>query len=343
MHSIRASYFDGKESTAQAVDLLIEDEGIVLITSPTGEKIESLSLGELIISSRLGNTKRIISLPDGRKLETDDNDSIDAILKKFRLHRTSAFVHYLESRWIPVLISVATFALLLTLFYKVGVPYLAKATAFKIPIEYTQYIGNETMHLLDQTVFSETELSQDRQQELSDQFDAIAQNFPELKLDLIFRKGERFGANAFAIPNGTIVITDEFVSLMTDDGQIVAVLAHEIGHIQNRHGLRTALEGMSLALLISLITGDITSSSSLAVALPSILIGSHYSRVHETEADDFAYTYLKNENIPLIHFADALKRLEIESEAHSAEQIKYLSSHPLTKTRILRFEDNQSE
>ncbi len=56
---------------------------------------------------------------------------------------------------------------------------------------------------------------------------------------LNFREGGAIGPNAFALPSGTIILTDELVDIAGDDNDMVlAVLAHEIGHVDKKHSLR---------------------------------------------------------------------------------------------------------
>ena len=49
---------------------------------------------------------------------------------------------------------------------------------------------------------------------------------------LVFRKSDAIGANAMALPSGTIVVTDGLVTLAEDDREILGVLAHEAGHVR---------------------------------------------------------------------------------------------------------------
>lgn len=55
-----------------------------------------------------------------------------------------------------------------------------------------------------------------------------------LPYEPLFRKS-RLGPNAFALPADRIVLTDELVSLLDDEEAINAVLAHELGHLYERH------------------------------------------------------------------------------------------------------------
>src|SRR5690606_8207508 len=63
-------------------------------------------------------------------------------------------------------------------------------------------------------------------------------------LTLEFRSG--IPANAFALPGGTIVMTDAMVEQArrsgTGDTALLGVLAHEIGHVQHRHTTRMLVE-----------------------------------------------------------------------------------------------------
>src|SRR5207237_8201829 len=57
------------------------------------------------------------------------------------------------------------------------------------------------------------------------------------------------GPNAFALPGGVVVLTDELVRLAQSADQLSAVMAHEIGHLRARHALRAALQRGGLTAL----------------------------------------------------------------------------------------------
>jgi predicted Zn-dependent protease len=118
---------------------------------------------------------------------------------------------------------------------------------------------------------------------------------------------------------------------------LVAVLAHEIGHVTHRHALRRLLQDSATVLLIAAITGDATSITSLSATVPTLLIETKYSRDFEREADRFALGYLKENNINPRHFSDILLRLE-QSRPGESDIPDFLSSHPGTKERIKAFQ-----
>jgi predicted Zn-dependent protease len=104
--------------------------------------------------------------------------------------------------------------------------------------------------------------------------------------------------------------TDQLAGFSLDFSEITAVLAHEVGHVRLRHGLRTLLQGAGLAALISTLAGDAAAITSIAVTLPTVLLQSGYSREFEDEADTFALARLKEIGISPRAFADILDRLE---------------------------------
>jgi Zn-dependent protease with chaperone function len=182
-----------------------------------------------------------------------------------------------------------------------------------------------------------------------------------MKYKLLFRKGGHIGANAFALPDGTVVITDELIELATHDKEILSILMHELGHVIHRHSLRRVISHSGLAVLTVLITGDVSSAGELVLALPNILMDSSYSRDHEWEADGYALKTMQKQGIPTSRFADIMERLEsyqAEFEASPDNDDKtvdnkeyenaddsgygwseYISSHPASKDRIARFRD----
>jgi predicted Zn-dependent protease len=128
------------------------------------------------------------------------------------------------------------------------------------------------------------------------------------------------------------VLTDELVQLAGDDRELVGVLAHELGHIEQRHALRSVLQKSALSLAVSLFTGDV--SSSFAAALPSFLLEARYSREFEREADAFAVEKLRAAGIDPAHLARMLERLRAHAGEPDHPLIGYLQTHPPTPERI---------
>jgi Zn-dependent protease with chaperone function len=139
------------------------------------------------------------------------------------------------------------------------------------------------------------------------------------------------------LPAGTIILTDELVRLAVDDEEIAAILAHEVGHVRNRHALRALLQNSVVAGLIIVLTGDASSATNLAAGIPTLLARAGYSREFEYEADLVAREYLLANDIPLQRFADIIRRLE-EEQASTGVVPGLLATHPGAEERVIAFE-----
>jgi Zn-dependent protease with chaperone function len=331
---MQARLYNARTSEQVAVELRLTSAELFV---DFGGSIRSYPLESVRFSDRLGNMPRSIYLSDGCVCETDDNDGIDAFLRELKRHRGSLILHHLESKLRYVVTALITTALFSYVFVLYGLPSIAEHVAHKIPAPVVYNIGTGTLQTLDKLLLQPSELAPARQKELSDYFMRYVNNDREWpKIRLAFRSG-RMGPNAMALPDGTIVFTDDLVNLAQNDAELLGVFFHELGHVQKRHAIRTVLQDSAFYLLISAITGDATSASSLLAALPTMLVESNYSREMEVEADDYAYAMMERYRIPHRHFAEILTRLLEHTPEPENERGEYLSSHPLTPSRIEKF------
>lgn len=334
MMRTRASYFDGNTSEASEIGLLFTDDGRIHLLR--FGKDDSYLLADVKFSSRLGNTPRVLTLPNGGTCHIADNDLIDAFLSQHKTARAASVIHLLESRVVYVLAALLFTAIFSWGMVVYGIPELAAKIAYHLPESVDLALGKGTLNTLDKVAFEPSQLDEKTQARLQKRFAEMKNHIPNsASYRLEFRSSEKIGANAFALPSGIIVVMDGLVKISKNDDEIVAVLAHEIGHLVHRHAIRMAMQNSAVALLIAGITGDPISTSSLIAAMPTVLINSKYSREFETEADDYAYQYMVNNHMDTRAFANILERITGSDKQTGFES--YLSSHPGTDQRVRRF------
>ena len=312
---------------------------------------------ELQISPRIGNTARFISLPDHVKFETEHNDSVDQFIKlateqghiKRGLYQKLAY--RLESNLYFVALTIAIMLCSTWGFVQYGIPFLSKEIAMILPSELAAEIGKGSLEIMDETIMQESELSLSRQETLRVHFKSlIPEGDNNIPITLVFRKSEFVGANAFALPSGNIIFTDAIINLAKNDDELKTIMLHEIGHVIHRHSLRQLFQQSGLALLILLISGDVSTTSAMVLALPGLLLEAQYSQAMETEADTFALKRLQKHQLDAQHFVAIMSRmeaidettnpeLEAEKNQGNANINHYFSSHPATQERIQRFID----
>ena len=339
MTTIRAQFYDGKTSQRTPVEIHFEPGDQLRISGLERDLIYGLS--EVKITARVGNTPRSIYLPGDKMCETSENDAIDAILRRLGQGGWQSVVYLLESRWRYVLLLLLTTIVGVLWLVQYGVPIMAKRVAYALPESVDSALGRDGLKLLDQALFSPSVLGKERQDHLRDVFDAMARELADgHTFRLEFRKSERVGPNAFALPSGIIVVTDEMIVLTQNQNELVGVLAHEIGHVKHRHALRSLLQNSVVALLIASTTSDLTALTALSAALPTLLVEARYSQIFETEADQFALRYLLDHNVSPVSFANVLVRLEEETGGGN-DVHTYLASHPPTSQRIHMFREER--
>jgi len=333
MIELSATYYDGKSSDGTPVTLRFEPGGPLRIEGLL-EPLE-VAADAVRVAPRLGDTVRSLRLPGGASCEAIDNDGVDALARALGQGRRSGWIHRLESHWRFALLALALVVAVVVVGIQLVIPKLAEHVARNVPEELAYDLGRGTLATLDEALFSPSQLPEDRRAGLARAFDGIASVFPDLPLRLEFRRAGF--PNAFALPDGTVVVTDELVTLAERDEQVVSVLAHEVGHVHHRHSLRMALESSSVALLAGVVLGDATQLVAVASALPAVYANAHYSRSHEVEADTFALAYMDRSGLPRRHFADMLEALQRAVSGSREPGKSYLSSHPPTSDRVRRF------
>ena len=327
-------YFDGRSSAALPAELELLADGMLHLHA--GGVTRTVSLVQLRVSDRIGSMQRRIFFADGASCELDDNDAVDAWLgaggQRPRLHH----VYWLERRWSFALGALIALGVCSWLFAVHGVPLLARALLPSVPRSLDQTLGRGTLKALDDFYVKPTKLGAARQRELRDIFASVVNDQPDpQRFRLLLRRGAQLGPNALALPDGTIVLTDELAELSRNPDELRAVFAHEVGHVIRRHGMLKVLETSGMAALMYALFADVASTSHLLAGAPAVLASARYSRALETEADDVAFVYLKRHNIPSHVMQDLLKRVE-KKLGKSAADMGYLATHPATSERDRR-------
>jgi Zn-dependent protease with chaperone function len=217
-----------------------------------------------------------------------------------------------------------------------ALPRVAKEIAYRIPRRVLTVMDDQFLKTFDHRLLYPSDLSTARQQALTGRLEAM-QLPPGAMLPsrILFRSSPQLGPNAFALPGGSVLVLDEIVELSDDDDEIIGVLAHEMGHVTERHAVRQMLQGSAVTLAMLWYVGDV---SNLLATAPSTLLETRYSRDFERRADAFAMRMLTLNGIPSTRLADMLGLLEQAHKQRSAAEKTdwpdYLSTHPNTQERI---------
>ncbi len=365
--TLAAIYFDGSSARAHAVALRLEG-GVLRIE---GEGVDrQVPQADMVWPERTRHGLRTAHLKGGGSVQCADTQAWDAWSRSSG--RREPLVVRLQQSWRWVLAC----ALLLLAFgvalQQWGLPAAARLVVALAPPSVDVALGASVLPFLDEHVMRPSKLPLAEQSRLRAALSRAMQTVPGDGFagesvpawNLVFRQS-RIGPNALALPGGTLIMTDELVELVGHDEKVVtAVLAHEMGHVRRRHGLRMMVQLALLSALSALVLGDF---SSLLAGAPVLLGHASYSRDAEREADQDAVRTLKAAGISpavmltLFEKIEQLRRRKEtgtgkssgdeksatkkhdEGEGKEAEQGSWLgiafASHPTDAERVRFFKD----
>ena len=365
MNSISVVFYDGVVSKPHQAQLSAVDMNSILISYREQNDLrkKTFKLQQMNFIGALGKKCPVIELNNDARIEFQTIDIPEWVpipqkefqQKIWKLERTPALI--LFSVVFVVALGFSTL--------KWGIPFASKVVAFQLPANTLQNIGQKAEDYIVNDWTGPSKLVQGQQAQIKQEYlSKIAEGRPA---KIIFRDGGRIGANALALPNNTIIVTDQLVEMAHSDQEILGVLAHEQGHLVERHSLQQALSSLGFSILLVAVTGD---SGDLMTSLPVAILGAKYSRQFEQQADLYALKLMDKNHIEVSHFANFLQRMEDEEivaeqkssqkagqsenkdqQAASTAQdrssmasvLDALSSHPATAERVKMVRDFEKQ
>lgn len=317
---IQGLLFDGQSSRARPATVYRLGQHVVLEYEGQSKSFEH----ELVqVSSRLGSAPRAIEFPGFMRFESSDHETIDRVFGS-----RSSLIHKLENNTQLLVVSLIAVGVFCVASYLWIIPASARFLVHQIPQSYLDDLAKKMA--VDWGIGAKVKLATEAQDKLDTVTTRLTRSFPKQRISI--RPIDLDGTpNAFALPDGSMMVTEPLLQLLTTD-QTLAVMMHEMGHVTHRHGLQNLAGQMILSVFLFLTVGaaDVT-------AIGQNLIGLSYSRRHETEADLFAAERLKEIGLKPSLLAEGLKKIERSHSRREGEAGKvpgFLSSHPLTDERV---------
>lgn len=329
MKPLEAAYFDGRSSRRWPAQLTCE-AGFAVVRGEFGER--RYALAEMEVGEALGAVERQLAFPDGSRCTVADLPAAAAWLTDAGVRES--MVVRLQRRWGWALGALAAVALAVAAGYFMVLPWAAEKIAPHVPETLVATLSSQVLDTLDGRVLKPTKLPEATQFRLQQRLDSILQGSGQPSYQLYFRAA-KMGPNAFALPDGHVVVFDDLVKLAANDDEVIGVVAHELGHVAHRHGLRLLIQSSVVSFVVGMYLGDL---SSVAAGAGAALLESRYSRDFEREADDYAAQTLIAAGLGTEPLASLLERLDkLQREAPGAVGVGDLfSSHPDTAERVAR-------
>ncbi|WKN45576.1 M48 family metallopeptidase [Tunicatimonas pelagia] len=323
-NKIEAKYFDGQSSASQQTIVAFD------------ETMNEFRLHFAAGTSFVWNLNDLRFEQYGHLLEIRNKNYSGALLKiDDKNFSQSFYVAIKENKGVDIhtrllklgfskILAIAVCLLgLVMLAYFYVLPPVAEKSAALLPNSFDDQIGN---------MFMETFLDHNTVDSAKTKY--LRQFASELNLKnekpLQFFVVESNEVNAFALPNGQIVIFTAILENMQSAGELAALLGHEVSHINHRHSIKMLCRSLAGYLTVSLLLSDVNGVVTVLAENAQQLHSLSYSRQFEQEADEQGLKILMDNNIDPNGMVQLFDQLEEESEYAVP---KIISSHPLTKDR----------
>lgn len=148
--------------------------------------------------------------------------------------------------------------------------------------------------------------------------------------------------NAYALPGGVILATKGLLTVMESEAEVVSVLAHEMGHIENEHCFSAVKYELLFRKLKSPTLGQ------LADFAINLLLRHSFSKTQENEADEYAYALILQTEYDPAAVGNAFRRLQTRADSTSSRHEErqqadiiedYFMTHPPLPLRIEKYQE----
>jgi Zn-dependent protease with chaperone function len=327
--TLRGRYFAPGSTTVH--DAVLARAGAALVIDFGGGRMQPAA-PVTDVSDRIGRIPIRIRFGDGSEFEVPFDADLSILGRQ--TGKRMAAIGRIEGNGLAVV--GCTIALLITVvvLYIWGVPAAARGLAAVTPAPVVAAIDAASRQTFERAVLLPTTIPEARQDELRKAFaEMLAKaGYRGPTPRLHFASAPAIGANAFALPGGTVLVTDGLLTLATKDDEILGVLAHEAGHVQARHGLRQLYAALGIYVVMGMIGGDPGNLADTVATQAGALQMLSYSRDFEREADRYSVATMKAAGRDPLALAGILERLGAKDGS------SVWSSHPDTAERKAEIE-----
>lgn len=336
LRGLQGHSYAARSSYRQPARLLTREGGEDLWIDIQGKEhavLGSAYLADIVVDPPLGGVPRKLTLPDGTVFETDDHDAIEALTGATR----GSLLHHYEG-FKPRLVGVVAVCLAAAwLLWRYGLDIMASvAVAFTPPVIIEQ-IDRGSMQTIDFSMSEPSQLSDAQKADVEKIYLRLVRSLPdELQskhsFELLFRDMPGMGPNAFALPGGTMVMTDAFVNEFSEPDVMAGVLGHEIGHVVEEHGLKRIYRSLSTYILIAFLAGDTGPILEDIVLEGNLLLSLSFSRAQETSADKFGLSLSNEAGFDPAGLKVFFEKMDKKYEG--LEPAQWTSTHPSNAERV---------
>lgn len=218
---------------------------------------------------------------------------------------------------------------------------MLKGVSIDIPVEEEERLGDLIMDQL----FEENEVHTELEDSIVDRAilrieGRLVQEVGMTEFEHDIRVIENDMVNAFTLPGGNILVCSGLIEFAETPEEVASVIAHEIGHVEERHVIQRLKREFGKAVIMSVL-GD-PGGGAILREMGSSSLSASFDREQERQADDHALRLMEKSGIAPHHMGTLFRRMK--EEKYTGEQIpEMLKSHPDLNSRIKKAFEYEAE
>ena len=322
-------YYDGTSSKMHKAFLQITALKWEITAVEDDGTSKNISWDVGLIKKTNVHTENFVSFCYGKSFPFQRIESTDPALiavvnaaKKSTLHKLEVLLHtHKKSAFAYVLTAILSIAVGM---YFYVIPAVTHSFITNLNHKSVEGFGNFVFKVLA----TDLEIDDEKTKKLQNFVDAIQveNTFP---LTVYVTKNEDI--NAFALSGGTIVVYAALLEKIENESQLLALIGHEISHIENRHVLKNVTRNLSGAIFISVLFGDISGINTVLAENAHLFSQLSFTRSLEKEADIYGLKIMRDNQVDPYGMSGLFAILKKET---TFSMPTYLSNHPMLEDRI---------
>jgi Zn-dependent protease with chaperone function len=318
-----ARFYDGRSALSHAAEVTLEGEALHIRTDGhevvwrLKDLVPDVEADQVRVSNRRERDARLV-LPVGEwgPLVGD---------------RLAGQAQVRRRREVWLIGGLTTVAVGVILFVFVGVPILSGPAARATPVDMELRMGANFDSQVG-AVFP-TCSNEEGQRVLNALGDRIAAG-AETPFDIRVRAVEAPMVNAFALPGGAVLVTDDLIAEAGSPDELAAVISHEVGHVEMRHVMQAVWRNLGIGMMLDLVVGGGTGAGQQAVILAGQASDLTYSREAELAADARGQALLHDAGLSSLGMAPFFERIaKAEGAGRLSQAVEFMNSHPDSRRR----------
>jgi Zn-dependent protease with chaperone function len=318
-------FFDGETAIPKEIEVIFDTEKSVLVFETENNKHHFWNLDEIEFQTK----SKYMYLEYGndpiQNIKISDSDFVNRIQDFRKKKGNQSWYHKLMDMGIKahILFTVFIFAII-GFGYFYAIPWVAEKAVVIIPEDYDSHLG--TAFFEQNMLFSDIDTKKTKALNLFTK-ELKLKNTKKLKFTVVNSPI----VNAYALPDGNVVVFSGILNTMKDYDELVGLIGHEVAHVNHRHSMKMVCRNLSGYIFVSAILGDANGIMATIGDNVNNLQSLSYSRNFEHEADVEGFEIIALNKINPKGMSNLFKRLQDEEVVSIPE---FLSSHPVTTERI---------